>query len=481
MRKPLSIMLLILVLTTITTSVFASPALSSEAEEHILNELRRANIPNAAVAVIQDGETSYILKDSTTDMLFQIGSLAKSFTGFGVLLLEDMGLLSVNDPVSQHLEWFELRYNGEPVPHEDITIYNLLQHTSGFTSDERHFPSTVYEMSKDEMIAQLIGIELAFYPSQDNIYGNVNYIILGFIIEEVSGRSYDEFITQYVLHPLGLYDTFTNTERAFDTGRVIGGHRFGFLQPRPHNVAWATLTMPTGGIYSSISDMAQWSGIHLGVVEVNEQFARVAQRAHENNHITENPFADSSFFGYDYFDASGWMVVENGTITHGGSTFGFFSDVKLLPDSGIAIVILSNYRHLNLPQWAQLVLAAVDGGNFNRAGTDPFAIIDIIFIILSAVGIIFVGLFVRLAVRLRNQLRTGEKKEFKIRLRWLIGPLLSIIGLLLFYIIAPAVFETSFEVLALVLPSSLITAIIAMWIIAIYSFCAFLTKIFVSP
>ena len=104
MRKSLTILLMLtLLFAAIPLVVSANPIISSEAEEHILNELRRANIPNAAVAVIEGGETSYILKDSTYDTLFQIGSVAKSFTGFGVLLLEDMGLLSVNEPVNQHL------------------------------------------------------------------------------------------------------------------------------------------------------------------------------------------------------------------------------------------------------------------------------------------------------------------------------------------------------------------------------------------
>ena len=282
MKKFLPLILASLLVLAIPLSVSAT--ISHDAETHILNELNRANIPNAAIAVIQDGETSYILKDSAYNTLFQIGSVSKSFTAFGVLLLEDMGLLSVSDPVSRHLPWFEVRYNGEPVPHEDITIYTLLQHTSGFTSDERRFPSTVEELSEDELIAQLAGIELAFYPSQGHLYGNVNYVILGLLIEAVSGQSYDDFMTQNVLHPLGLYNTFTNAARAHDTGRVTGGHRLGFLRPRPTNAQWASLTMPSGGMYSSIADMARWAGIHLGVVAVNEQFTRVSQRAHENNH-----------------------------------------------------------------------------------------------------------------------------------------------------------------------------------------------------
>ena len=78
-------------------------AISNEAQEHILSQIRRARIPNAAIAIIQDGETSFILQNASYDTLFNIASDSKPFTAFGVLLLEDMGLLSVTDPVSQHL------------------------------------------------------------------------------------------------------------------------------------------------------------------------------------------------------------------------------------------------------------------------------------------------------------------------------------------------------------------------------------------
>jgi len=474
MKKRLPALLILTLLLTMLTPIFtvaSQRAVSNEAEEHILNELNRANIPNAAVAIIQGGETSYILKDSEYNTLFQIGSVSKSFTGFGILLLVDMGLLSASDPVNQHLPWFEVNYNGEPVPHEDITIYNLLQHTSGFTADERRFPSTVQELSIDELIEQLIGIELAFYPSNGHMYGNVNYMILGHIIEEVSGQSYDDFMTQHVLHPLGLYNTFTNVQRAYDTGRVIGGHRIGFFRPRPTTSQWASQTMPTGGIHSSISDIARWAGIHLGVVEVSEQFTRVVQRSHENNHTLRNPFADT-----DFIAAAGWNVlldgndfVGDGKIMHGGSTFGYIAYVGIIPERDTAIVFLSNVRHMNLEGWVFLLWDAVDGEYLSSVGIDLFAIFDLAFIALTALGIVFIGLLVRLAVKVCKQLQIKDKTRPKFRIRWLIAPILSIIGLLIFYAVMPMLFALPLSTLLLLPPASTITAIIAVWIMTAYS------------
>jgi len=482
MEKLFAIILTAVLLTTAApTALLAQTAISSEVEEHILNELNRANIPNAAIAVIQGGETSYILKDSEHDTLFQIGSVAKSFTGFGVLLLEDMGLLSVSDPVNMHLPWFEVRYSGLFVPHEDITIYNLLQHTSGLTSDERRFPSTVNELSQGELIEQLTGIELAFYPSQGHVYGNVNYVVLGLLIEAVSGQSYDDFITQSVLRPLGLYDTFTNVERAHDTGRTVGGHRYGFFRPRRIDAQWASQTTPTGGgVYSSISDMVRWAKIQLGEIYVSEQFERVIQRSHENNHTLQNPFEDLGFVYAAGWGISedGWGIIDYGSMQHAGSTFGAFAYVEVVSERDMALVILLNVRLMNGPQWISLVWDAVDSGYLNRTGLDPNAIMDIAYVILTAFGILFIGLFVRLAVKLIKQLRSGEKAKSKLRIRWLIAPILAILGLLIFYVIGPMLFAMPFGTLVFFVPASITTAIIAMWIMAAYSFCAFLAKVF---
>jgi len=482
MKKLLAALLLLILLFTMATPAFAvaQTVVSNEAEEHILNELSRANIPNAAIVVIQGGETSYILKDSEYDTIFQIGSVAKSFTGFGVLLLEDMGLLSVIDPITQHLPWFEVNYNGEPVPHEDITIYNLLQHTSGFTSDERRFPSTVQELSTDELIRQLNGIELAFYPSSGHMYGNVNYMILGLLIEAASGQSYDDFMTQNVLHPLGLFDTFTNVQRAHDTGRVIGGHRFGFLSIRPHNVQWASQTMPTGGMYSSISDMARWAGIHLGTVKVSEQFARVVQRSHENNHTSQNPFADLDFVYAAGWGVSedGWGFIEYGSMQHIGGTFQAFSYVEIVPEPEMALIILANVNLMSGLQWISFVWDAAYGGDLNSIGVDPFAIIDIVFVVLTVIGILFIGLFMRRVVKLCKQRNSREKVKHKLKIRWLVAPILSIIGLLFIYVISPAASGMPFGMLIIYFPASMTTAVIAVWIITAYSLFSLGAKIF---
>lgn len=471
-RKLATVGLVVLILALPITT-FAQTIISNEAEEHILSELRRANIPNAAVAVMQNGETSYIFKDSTQDTLFQIGSVTKSFTGFGVLLLEDMGLLSVSDPVNRHLPWFDVRYNDIPVT---VTIYNLLQHRSGLTSDERLFPMAKVTETTDEFIARLIGLELAFRPSTRHIYGNINYIILGLIIEAVSGQSYDEFMTQQVLHPLGLHNTFTNMERAHETGRVIGGNRLRFLQPVSWNPPIHPTSIPTGWIYSSITDMVRWADIHLGTADVSEQFARVAQRSHEN-------IGSVDFFTHgDYSYTAGWYVsYGNNRIRHNGSTPGYSASFRIYPHTNTAVIVLGNLAHGAVP-FGAFVSDVLGGEPFDSVEMEFFAILDVIYTVLTALGAVYVGLFIRLVVKLIKRRNDGEmaKRRRTFKMTWIIDPIISVVALVLLYVGPSMTANMSYEFVRMYSPASYAFAIAVAWVAVVYSLCSLFIKIFMN-
>ena len=480
MKKGMYMIMCFIVLSSIFPNiVFASVSITNEAEEHILSQLRLANIPNSAVAVVRDGETSYILHDSHYDTLFQIGSVAKSFTGFGVLLLEYMGLLSVSDPVNKHLPWFEVYYNGVLVPHEDIVIANLLHHTSGITSDERRFPPMI-GLTTDEFIEQLIGVELVFYPSTKFMYGNANYIILGFLIEAITGETYDEFMTQHVLYPLGLHNTFTSAERAYKTGRVIGGNRLGFFRTRSWNVPVTPLSIPTGFIYSNITDMARWAGIHLGIVDIPDKFARIVQQAHAYNYYHQNPFTDREFFY-----AAGWEVdLKTNNIAHGGMTQGYSSMVKILPQSDIAIVFLGNLKYSSMAQMGNVIWDSAVNGFFGNVGMDFFVVLDIVFTVLTVMGIVYTVLFVRLVIKLIKKFLSGErvKPNFTFKsIKWLLDPIISVMGLIAFYATPSLMLNTSRAFSAMFSPASADTAFIAVCIMVVYSLLNWWTKVFINP
>ncbi|MCL2354010.1 MAG: beta-lactamase family protein, partial [Defluviitaleaceae bacterium] len=299
------------------------------------------------------------------------------------------------------------------------------------------------------------------------------------LIEAVSGQRYDEFMTQQVLHPLGLYNTFTNPRNAHETGRVIGGNRLGFLRPRPHNPPVSLPVVPTGYIYSSISDMARWAGIHLGEMEVSGQFARVVQRSHQHNHASTNPFIDEN----DFY-AAGWFVnSEYGYIRHGGLTPGYTAMVSIFTNSNRAIVILSNLSYNTIGQFENLVLNAMDDDIFNRVSMDFNAIMDIVLTILVVLGVIFTLMFVLLVIKGIKKYVAGEriKMSFGIKdILRLAGGVLSVVVLVAFYTVPQMIFESSREVVVIFGPSSISLAGIALWMMVVYFWFYWLFKMFGS-
>ena len=481
--KAMAVVLCLMVFSSVLpTAVLAQPTISSEAEAHILSELRRAHIPNAAVAIIQDGETSYVLKDSAPDTLFQLASVAKPITAFGVLLLDDMGLLSVYDPVNWHLPWFEVRYNGVPVPHEDITIYNLIHHTSGIAQNENRFPRPTPTETTDEFIARLVGMELDFYPAASAAYSNMAYVILGLLIEAVSGQSYDDFMTQRVFHPLGLYNTFANPQYARDTGRVVSGHVRGFLQvwQGTRGLDRSIKEVPAGFIYSNVSDMARWAGIQLGIIDVPEQFARVVQRSHIPNLDANVAFASGYVF------AGGWYInLETGYIEHsGGGTAGYSTLVRILPESNTAVVVLANLRDTWVENFAVMALDAAVDGTFTDVGRGFLEWIDIGFTLMTVFGVISFCLFVWLLTKVRRQLRSGAviKSNFsRVGFKGSLGLVFSIAGLIFYYIFPYVLLDTTRESLLQNWPTSFAVAAIAIWISVLYDVFAWWVKVFVNP
>ncbi|MCL2204283.1 MAG: beta-lactamase family protein [Defluviitaleaceae bacterium] len=471
------VMCLIVMIGVIPIAVFAQGAVSREAQEHITSQLQRASIPNAAVAVIRSGETSYMLMDSRQDTLFEIGSVSKTFTAFGVLMLEEMGLLSVADPVNMHLPWFEARYNGTIVPHGDIRIYHFLQHTSGFTHDERRFPTIVIETAS-EFISAYAGIELAFYPSTGHSYSNAGYMLLGLLIEAVSGLSYDEFMTQYVLHPLGLYSTFTSIQNAHATGRVIGGHQRAFFRQSPVDMEHAPILIPQGYIHSSITDMTRWAGIHLGIVDVPEPFARVVARSQENFHTATNPFAE---FDYHHV-AGGWVVWDDsGIIEHTGAATGYVAAVRLLGEDDAAVVILANSGvfGLTINRLADITADAVIHGRFNNIGVDLYVIIDIVLTAAIIWGLFSLYKFVRLLTQTIKRVRGGEAIKYSgIQAKWFFDLTFAVAILLAIYLVLPNIFGLPVSILIVVMPINMLIAILFAWFDLAHSLFGLWVRVF---
>ena len=180
---------------------------------------RETKCESVSVVVFVDDEISFY---GDSESLYQIGSMTKSFTGLAIQKLIDEGLVNEDAFVSDYIEGFEAYYESKRV---DITVRNLLEQKSGYTNIEKDYPSATEAMTLSEWADSISGRELKFKPGTEYAYSNVNYNLLGLIIETVSGRTYRDYMETEILIPLGLKNTFVGKP---DGTGIIEGTRLGF-------------------------------------------------------------------------------------------------------------------------------------------------------------------------------------------------------------------------------------------------------------
>jgi CubicO group peptidase (beta-lactamase class C family) len=262
---------------------------------------------------------------------FRIASLTKQFTAASILLLEERGLLSVHDSIAKYVPDL-------PVAWQPITLHQLLTHTSGipnFTEGE-HSGSTPNRIGITPR--QTLGIvasePLDFAPGTKLHYSNTGYILLGMVIEKVSGISYADFLEKNIFTPLQM------TNSGYDTAaKILSQRAAGYTRDekgRITNADFIDMNGPfaAGGIYSTVEDMYRWNealtmpGKLLSADSLRQMFT---------------VYPETSAYGSNY----GYGVVLThrfGKLLyyHGGGVNGFSSVIQRYPADGLCIVILEN-------------------------------------------------------------------------------------------------------------------------------------------
>ncbi|HNT54144.1 MAG TPA: serine hydrolase domain-containing protein, partial [Anaerolineaceae bacterium] len=306
--------------------------------DELLQSLYPADQPGAAVIVMKAGQTllrkgyglAQLELGVSVDpaMIFRIGSITKQFTAVCILMLCEQGRLSLQDDITRHLPDY-------PTGGRNITIEHLLTHTSGiksYTSLPEWYPLWRKDLTLDELMALFKDQPFDFEPGERFQYNNSGYILLGAIIEKLSGMPYARFLQTQIFDRLGMTHTLYD-----DTTRLIPGRAAGYSKgPDEYiNTPYLSMTHPyaAGALISNVDDLACWNAaLTASELLKPETLALAFQPYHLN---------DGSATGYGY----GWSIwnYEGSTfIEHGGGINGFTCGAVRVPAAGVYVALLTN-------------------------------------------------------------------------------------------------------------------------------------------
>lgn len=308
---------------------------ADQVDDYVQAQMKQRRIPGLAVVIVQDGkaikQAAYGLANvelqvpAKLETVFEIGSITKQFTAAAILLLAQEGKLSVDDKISKHLQ-------GTPATWTNVTLRHLLTHTSGIKSYTGLNGFQIWRHLTQAQFIAAIGKEpMEFQPGDSWKYCNTGFNLLGYVIENVTGQDYWQFMRERIFGPLGM----TATTRRLAT-LVITNRASGYEQT---NHVWVnrdsdlTEIFSAGAIASTVVDLAKWNAALDG-----ESLLSAASKAQMWTPVKLND-GKTKTYGF------GWNIVTtegHKNIGHGGSTSGFSASIQRFPDDGLAVIILSN-------------------------------------------------------------------------------------------------------------------------------------------
>lgn len=286
---------------------------------------------------------------ATDTTLFRIASITKVFTAHAVLQLRDEGRLALDDPVAEHLPWFEPA-NADGMP--PVTLRHLLTHTSGLPTNSAATDfNRMTQPTAEQLRARLPGQRLLFRPGTEFKYSNLGFAVLGQVVEAVSGETYGRYLERHLLAPLDLRRTVAHPSPG--ASQAVGHHlRVPGYPRRPADFLHLAAFTPAGGMATTATDMVRFLAFLLaperspGVLD--PRTVREMQRVHH--------WVDSARGG----SGLAW-AVEQGTgshvIYHGGGLPTQASHLRLDLERRLGAVVLTNAEDAGPDAYAREALA----------------------------------------------------------------------------------------------------------------------------
>lgn len=331
-------------------------------DAYVEGQMRRLKIPGASLAVVEGDRIAYQrgygcarpgAETPSPQTSFFIGSLTKSITALAVMQLVEAGKVDLDAPVQRYLPWFRV---ADPATSAGITVRHLLNQTSGLPTLPGQIVLADIDDSSDAIERQVRALA-TLKPSRPAgttfQYCNLNYNILGLIIEAASREAYANYIRHHILDPLQMVHTYTSKEAAQQTGLAMG-HRLWFGEPIPApDLPIPRGSLPSGQLISCAEDMAHYLIAHLngGCYGGPGGEVRILSDAgidELHRGVAEWMVGNSSVGRY----GMGWVESSlDGAkvLSHSGNVPDFSAFMALLPAQQKGLVLLFNADPYGLP------------------------------------------------------------------------------------------------------------------------------------
>ncbi len=351
-------LILISLLCTTVPALSASaqrvPLETAEQEKidaYIQSRMRAAHIPGLALGVVRGDQVVYLKgygiagpdgRVVTPQTPFILGSTSKSFTALAVMQLVESGKINLDAPVTTYLPWFR---TADEAASARITVCNLLNQNSGlpaYAGREGLSENDQSDTALENGIRQLAGVRLNHPAGQTYEYANENYTILGLIIQAVSASSYENYIQSEIFAPLHMSHS-TASISGSAAKDLASGYRYWLFWPVAFDAPYPRRMTPAGFLISSAEDMSHYLIAQLNGGTYGKNHVLSAQGI-ATLHSAGAQIGSSSSYGM------GWVIHRQPGLTrfeHNGVVSNFHSNMLLLPDQQIGIVILINASGLN--------------------------------------------------------------------------------------------------------------------------------------
>lgn len=318
--------------------------------EEIPQRMQEENVAGLAIAVVDGqnilwaegfGYTDWNRRlPVTSDTLFSIQSMSKSFTATAAMFAAQDGLVDLDEPITTYLPDFHVNSIFEEHPEQKITLRMLLSHTAGFVHEapvggNNDLPGYTFE----EHIASISDTWLRFPVGTRWGYSNLGIDLAGYILQVRSGTPFTQYVHEKVLDPLGMTHSTLDIHQVRDTPDRAIGH-----SPMPFRPPAEFLLIPSGGVWTTANDMARYLRFHINVGAL-DVVRLLRQDLAETMYEPPNPAALDAEYALGIGTAN-WQGTRR--FQHGGGGFGFNSNMVWYPELQLGAVVLSNADDVGL-------------------------------------------------------------------------------------------------------------------------------------